>query len=400
MRGRLFNRFFGQFNGGVLPLDGAGGNLPPQQQAQNPLQNVNAQNGDIGARFVGNGGLQAPQPPGAGNGHPLRPPQQFQGFWLPGGQWQPWPNDPPHQAYTPPGGDSGTDGQAGNANGNVPVNSVVSTSSPSGANAAEAPGDRSGGVSEGNGASNGAQDTPSTNPREAAAMAAMRRFSSKGTTSTTRSTSSSSSSENTMTNERPPDNAEASSSAITVPTPTRPSLPSRQNTQTSFRAPPLIPLFNTSATSPSTSSGNRPPLLSIRESQRRLLLNRAANASFETGQQPRTVSGYPWARAPPLPPQLTEEQLAVMDRLTREAIDERLRLLENVQIMSSRAMSDLMRCRSVLPPLEGTPSTSSGDGILQPSGSGTETAVQETAAASSEERPQQEPQQEQAPPPL
>lgn len=38
-----------------------------------------------------------------------------------------------------------------------------------------------------------------------------------------------------------------------------------------------------------------------------------------------------------------------MDRVTREAIDERLKVLEGVSVSVNRAIDDLMRMRSVLP---------------------------------------------------
>jgi hypothetical protein len=50
-----------------------------------------------------------------------------------------------------------------------------------------------------------------------------------------------------------------------------------------------------------------------------------------------------------LPPTLTDEQLAVMDTLTREAIDERLRVLEGVSGAVYRCIDDLLRMRSALP---------------------------------------------------
>ncbi|KAF7315296.1 hypothetical protein MIND_00044100 [Mycena indigotica] len=50
-----------------------------------------------------------------------------------------------------------------------------------------------------------------------------------------------------------------------------------------------------------------------------------------------------------LPPALTNEQLAILDSLTREAIDERLRVLEGVSGAVNRCIDDLMRMRSVLP---------------------------------------------------
>ena len=53
---------------------------------------------------------------------------------------------------------------------------------------------------------------------------------------------------------------------------------------------------------------------------------------------------------PQLPPNLTDEQLANLDRLTRESIDERLRILEGVSGAVYRCIDDLMRLRSAIPP--------------------------------------------------
>lgn len=50
-----------------------------------------------------------------------------------------------------------------------------------------------------------------------------------------------------------------------------------------------------------------------------------------------------------LPSTLTDQQLATLDRLTREAIDERLVVLEDVQNVASRSIEQLLRLRSVLP---------------------------------------------------
>jgi hypothetical protein len=52
---------------------------------------------------------------------------------------------------------------------------------------------------------------------------------------------------------------------------------------------------------------------------------------------------------PPIPPTLTEEQLAVMDTLTREAIDERIRALERVSEAVYTSIEDLLRMRSRFP---------------------------------------------------
>ena len=50
-----------------------------------------------------------------------------------------------------------------------------------------------------------------------------------------------------------------------------------------------------------------------------------------------------------LPPNLTDQQLMLMDQITREAIDERLRILEGVSVAVSRCVEDLTRVRSALP---------------------------------------------------
>ncbi|KAF7298276.1 RING-type domain-containing protein [Mycena chlorophos] len=57
------------------------------------------------------------------------------------------------------------------------------------------------------------------------------------------------------------------------------------------------------------------------------------------------------SRQSQLPATLTDEQLAIMDSLTREAIDERLRVLEGVSGAVNRCIDDLMRMRSVFPPV-------------------------------------------------
>lgn len=60
-----------------------------------------------------------------------------------------------------------------------------------------------------------------------------------------------------------------------------------------------------------------------------------------------------------LPSALTDEQLLrVADRLTREAIDERLRLLGSVDDVVNRCIDELTRMRSVLPPVGGGDSVS------------------------------------------
>ena len=82
-----------------------------------------------------------------------------------------------------------------------------------------------------------------------------------------------------------------------------------------------------------------------------------------------------------------------MDRLTREAIDERLRILDDVQSVTSRCIDELLRCRSVLPRAtprteaetspsrtqqqqQAAPSSASSTSIPSSSDAGPSTAVQ------------------------
>lgn len=50
-----------------------------------------------------------------------------------------------------------------------------------------------------------------------------------------------------------------------------------------------------------------------------------------------------------LPRHITDTQLSLMDRLTRETIDERLRILERVSGTAYGCVEDLLRLRSALP---------------------------------------------------
>lgn len=73
---------------------------------------------------------------------------------------------------------------------------------------------------------------------------------------------------------------------------------------------------------------------------------------FDTPQVERHLSGTD-SRVPTssLAP-LTDEQLVLMDQTTREAIDQRLKVLEGVSNAVYRCIDDLMRMRSALPPVE------------------------------------------------
>ncbi len=76
-----------------------------------------------------------------------------------------------------------------------------------------------------------------------------------------------------------------------------------------------------------------------------------------------------------LPPTLTDAQLAHLDVLTREAIDERLRVLEGVSSTMYRCIEELTRLRSVLPVAAGPAPPVTQTGSQPEQGSTTQTAV-------------------------
>jgi len=71
------------------------------------------------------------------------------------------------------------------------------------------------------------------------------------------------------------------------------------------------------------------------------------------GPSPFGVDGQRGRPATPLnelPSRLSSDQLATLDHTTREAIDERLRMLDSVQATLQRCTDELLRVQSVLPP--------------------------------------------------
>lgn len=87
-----------------------------------------------------------------------------------------------------------------------------------------------------------------------------------------------------------------------------------------------------------------------------------------------------------LPPTLTDAQLAHLDVLTREAIDERLRVLEGVSSTMYRCIEELTRLRSVLPVAAGPTPPATQTGSQPEQGSTMQTQTQ-TAVNGSENAP-------------
>ncbi|RDX40453.1 hypothetical protein OH76DRAFT_1412959 [Lentinus brumalis] len=151
----------------------------------------------------------------------------------------------------------------------------------------------------------------------------------------------------------------------------------------SVSLPPLIPLYDPSVVQPTRAPAAspyhapydhyfRPPIPGPHAPQYATGTRGTARSSSATTRMPLSQ----------LPPTLTDEQLARLDRLTREAIDERLRVLEGVSSAVYRCVEELTRVRSVLPAATRVAEASG-------SGSGTGTTVAEvtsgSASGSSEE---------------
>lgn len=242
---------------------------------------------------------------------PLQPAPQFPGFQGPGGAWQPWPHGVAAQDpdVTIPTANTQTQ-QSSNP---VAINSVSQSST----------------------RDNG--EAPST-PREAAALAALRRLNDNGNNRTAAPSS------NPQTSGFQGNSIEAHSTEV----PDLPAPLSAHSNQQMPPAPPLIPLYdyteiNSGPVSlPSMTGHSR---YSPSEPHSRVSPGQPGNLRPVTRNMPRAQS----AQRNLLPPTLTEEQLAVMDRLTREAIDERLRVLEGVSSAVYHCIDDLMKMRSALP---------------------------------------------------
>ncbi|KAJ7675107.1 hypothetical protein B0H17DRAFT_1207965 [Mycena rosella] len=255
----------------------------------------------------------------------LQPAPQFQGFPGPAGVWQPWP---------PAAQGQGQDAAAPIPVPTIPVPTVV----------------------EGNQgpqptpAATGPQPTPTatdaplplseagSTPREAAALAALRRHNSarpadSPTPTPTPTTSSPSPSQ-------PADAATSTSSPSATAPNRRPELPT------------LIPMYDYTASGSNPNTLTRPSLAGARTTSQSAPSPPTYPGSFRPRPSTRPPPDPRYQQRPPLsqlPPTLTDEQLALMDSVTRDAIDERLRVLEGVSGAVYRCIDDLMRMRSALP---------------------------------------------------
>ncbi|KAF9467259.1 hypothetical protein BDZ94DRAFT_1318695 [Collybia nuda] len=339
---------------------------PPAQPPINPGQLAQAlpvQNQNGAPQIPGNiGGGQVPQgvviqyhiqyqvPRDAQQNVPrtLQPAPQFPGFPGPGGVWQPWPPAQDVPDVIPP------TSPVANGSTQDPMEPTSTSTTP---DTAEAPG-------EPNGSSNSVDDPGApTTPREAAALAALRRL--NGTSSRPTRSRSPSPTDTPMNGTSGIADPSASSSTHNAASSDArpPSIPS--HTERSG-IPALIPLYDYSALSVDNPGplhpqpNNTTHTLQVPGAEttqpRRDSTHSSQGSTNSRHRQPRN----PHILSSQLPPTLTDEQLAIMDRITREAIDERLRVLEGVSGAVYRCIDDLMRMRSTLPsptvPAHPTPS--------------------------------------------
>lgn len=318
-----------------------------------------------------------PQPP-----QQLEPPPLYNGFQGPGGAWQPWEIDP--RLFGPP---PQNQPRSPTSTPTPTTSAPASTQTQPETSTRPAPAE---GLSD-----SVLHDEGTSTPREAAALAALERSNKARPNSTsTGSTRPSLTPISDTTTTTIPDSSEASSTCTSASSESsssswEESLESGANTtsngtgpsvDTHLKIPTMIPVYDFHRLPETVPAGSsvRSPRVSPRP-------NGQASPYFRSAPRPRgqalqhnpptptrahmthaQLNGQrqpiryqqPNTSRPPisqLPPTLTEAQLALMDRVTREAIDERLRVLEGVSGAVFRCIEDLMRVRSSLPAPMNTP---------------------------------------------
>lgn len=414
--GGIFGRVLGA--AGMPPL------VPGQFAPGLPPPPPPPQFGQAGAPPPANGhagawhGPQQYPPPPNQYGYPYRPqpplfapePQQFQGFWGPDGVWQAWPVGAERNGHEHAEGRTGPAPPSSASSSNLPLPSQQqpdSTSAPNAATQLPAPPASDNAAVRPSPPAEGEGSSTAVDARARAAEAALRRLNS-GRSVANRPGAVGASGES----KRPGDGARgatadaASASSGTTPEPsatTNGAGPSRAS------LPALIPLYDPSAALPPSYRPSFPGQYpSSSSSVHRAALNPGTGHPRQHAPTPQWTSTSPFSSAQPsatrtasggrvlrtLPPALTEEQLALLDRVTREAIDERLRILEGVQTVTARCVEDLLRTRSVLPRSNAGNSAplrrEAGEAAQTPSSSeATEEATSNTAETAGASTPQQ-----------
>ncbi|TFK25494.1 hypothetical protein FA15DRAFT_668368 [Coprinopsis marcescibilis] len=253
----------------------------------------------------------------------LQPVPRFTGHIGPNGLWQPWPVH-------------------GDLNLQQPATPTEQTRPVTSQDPRLAGANREAGESDSEtDSSDNEQRIPTLSPREAARAAALRRLNSASNTTLETST----------IHQTPNVPAQASTSARRAPDPL-----SNGATASQQRSPfpSLIPIHDLSA---ATDPYAMPPSSSlVRSNHNQTLFGQGFNPygpqSAGSLYQPPSALQSAISESRPLssiPSHVSEEQLSRLDRLTREAIDERLRVLEGVSNTVYRCIDDLMLLRSALP---------------------------------------------------
>lgn len=313
-----------------------------RQAAQNPNNNQ-GQPGGPGIFINYQVQYQFPRQLNERNGQTLHPPQQpippYPGFPGPGGVWQPWP-----------GAANGAQAEAGNP-GSMHTDAPLNNSLPE---VGESSLDSSASTTSSgpSGSSSLDNQTSSESPSKAAARAALDRLGGAKPPGN--------SSQRTTFTSTP---AESHSSS---PSNSRPSMPSDIPWR-NVHLPQLIPLYdfrsqgaNSRVSTPLGSSTQQTlptPLQPNSHPTSPLPFSRSGPAASPSPFTAQSSSTNTFSSQ--LPASLTDDQLATLDRLTREGIDERLRILEGVSGTIYRCIDDLLKLRSALP--QADPSLSFGE---------------------------------------
>ncbi|KDR75391.1 hypothetical protein GALMADRAFT_227041 [Galerina marginata CBS 339.88] len=310
------------FLGRYLGLPARPPNAPPTRQVVQP-DNHQGQPGGQGPGIFINYQVQYQFPRANNDGNqPAPQPQripQYPGFPGPGGVWQPWPAEAPVEP-NPTEAETANTTQTG-----VPLETVQETSSSSTESTSSEPDDLV----------NPPQDEDGVqSPREAA----LSRLGGKSSF-TTKPTNTPSVPDIGQT----PRTSSLKGDESNLP----------KNPTNNVQPPKLIPLLDFRShvsvprpTAPPQQTSNPfiPPFSQQIRPAPRPAMYPSSSSSLSSSQ---------------LPPTLTDQQLQTLDRLTRESIDERLRILEGVSGAAYRCIDDLMRLRSALPPLNISPTPAS-----------------------------------------
>lgn len=306
-----------------------------------------------------------PQPP---QPQPIPP---YPGFPGPGGAWQPWPgvdeaNHFPNDNVAPAEGSAADSTHTADRRDTMSQgqsqSSLTETTSVSSVSSQTSP------TSE--------DQTASPSLREAAARAALNRLGHKPSVDASpKATTPTSPDASSLGSTSISQNAQGPAAAPTVAQP-----------GSHIQPPKLIPLYGlppTQSLVPPTTGNHQPgygnmfgaPIQPYRPTHRlpppRFGQTLPSNLPTFASQPPQ---GHANTTSSRLPPTLTEEQLAGLDVLTRESIDERLRILEGVSGAVYRCIDDLMRLRSALPPLN-VPTTNAATSASASAAPGPSTAM-------------------------